>query len=135
MSTINQRLKLVINLSGKQSNEVARDIEVTDQQLSNWINNTKPSVDGLKKIIQYFPDIDARWLMTGDGEMIIKKDNNNSGNTGMCKKDVDELKDLIKDLNISIKELKLKGYMMNFGEEISQLKVGQNSFNEIESVK
>ena len=134
MSTLNQRLKLIINLSGKQQNEIARAIEITDQQLSNWTNNTKPSVEGLKRILKYFPNVDARWLMTGDGEMLLKSDAN-SGNKGLNEKDVDELKGLIKDLNISIKELKQSGFIMNFSEEINKIKYVLNQIRVIECVK
>ena len=134
MSTINQRLKLIINLSGKQQNEIARAIEITDQQLSNWTNNTKPSVEGLKRILKYFPNVDARWLMTGEGEMLQKSDVN-TGNKGLNEKDVDELKVLMKDLNISIKELKQSGYIMNFSEEINQIKYVLNQIRVTECVK
>jgi transcriptional regulator with XRE-family HTH domain len=70
MTTINQRLKSIFEEKKIKVNAVAAELEIDYRQFNNWLNNTKPSVEGLQKILKYFPNIDARWLLTGEGEMI-----------------------------------------------------------------
>jgi len=70
MTTINQRLKSIFEEKKIKVNAVAAELEIDYRQFNNWLNNTKPSVEGLQKILRYLPDIDARWLLTGEGEML-----------------------------------------------------------------
>jgi hypothetical protein len=35
------------------------------------LNNAKPSVDILEDIAHHFTDLDMRWLLTGEGEMLV----------------------------------------------------------------
>lgn len=69
MSSINQRLRDTIEAKKLSGRQVAIELEIDYRQFNNWLNQTKPSIEGLQKIIKYFPDINARWLLTGEGEM------------------------------------------------------------------
>jgi len=107
MSTINQRIKDFIYLSGLTHRQVSRDLEINDQQFNNWLNNTKPSVDGLTKIINYFPEMNARWLMTGNGnpKLSDQEDILNSVNDRIS---IIELKNVMKEVQRELQEIKTK---------------------------
>jgi hypothetical protein len=107
MRTINQRIKDFIYLSGLTHRQVSRDLEINDQQFNNWLNNTKPSVDGLTKIINYFPEMNARWLMTGNGspKLSDQEDILNSANDRIS---IIELKNVMKEVQRELQEIKTK---------------------------
>lgn len=69
MSSINQRLRDTIEAKKLSGRQVAIELEIDYRQFNNWLNQTKPSIEGLQKIIKHFPDVNVRWLLTGDGEM------------------------------------------------------------------
>ena len=68
MSTINDRLKRFLFEKKLTHKQVSRALDINDQQFNNWCISVKPSIDGLEKILRHFPDLNARWLMTGIGE-------------------------------------------------------------------
>jgi len=70
MSTINQRLKHFVEIQGLTHKQVARTLDINDKQFNNWMNNTKPSIEGIEKICKYFKNLNVRWLITGTGEPI-----------------------------------------------------------------
>jgi transcriptional regulator with XRE-family HTH domain len=70
MSTVNQRLKYFIEIQGLTHKQVARTLDINDKQFNNWLNNTKPSIDGIEKVCRYFKNLNVRWLITGAGEPI-----------------------------------------------------------------
>ena len=70
MSTINQRLKYFIEIQGLTHKQVARTLDINDKQFNNWMNNTKPSIEGIEKVCNYFKNLNVRWLITGTGEPI-----------------------------------------------------------------
>jgi transcriptional regulator with XRE-family HTH domain len=74
MKTINQRLKSIFESKKLKVNQVAAELEIDYRQFNNWLNQTKPSIDGLQKILKYLPDIDARWLLTGERQSEISSE-------------------------------------------------------------
>ena len=49
--------------------ELADTIGVQRSNVSHIINGrNKPSSSFIDKLLQHFPDLDARWLITGNGE-------------------------------------------------------------------
>jgi len=76
MDTLNKRLKYFLFLKNLKHVDVSRQLEINDQQFNNWCNGIKPTIDGLEKIVKYFPDLSARWLLTGDGEPLINHEIN-----------------------------------------------------------
>jgi transcriptional regulator with XRE-family HTH domain len=101
MNTINQRIKEFLFLKGMKHKDVARQTGINVQQFNNWCNNTKPTLDGLVNIIKFFPDMNTRWLFTGDGDPICIVDEKNKNI-----KTKNELETLIINLNGDINFLK-----------------------------
>lgn len=47
---------------------MARRIGVTRQAVSSWTRGeTSPSGDALARMLRSYPELDARWLLTGEG--------------------------------------------------------------------
>ena len=118
MKAINQRLKHICYLKGLTHRKVAKDLNINSQQFNNWCNNTKPTIEGLEKLVNYFPDLNVRWLISGVGEPLlletIKLDSQNTINLNSDHKqyDVDsaltELEGYIKKLKKNQKEHEVK---------------------------
>lgn len=70
-TTINQRIKMIVNESGKAVNSYAAMIGVSQPTLKACVDgNNAPRFDTLQKILIANPMISAEWLMRGEGEMI-----------------------------------------------------------------
>ena len=68
------RLKKIMKELDLSQVQVADKTNVTRQNISNIINDKgNPSVEWVRKLVIAFPVIDCRWLVTGEGEMLINK--------------------------------------------------------------
>lgn len=71
MEIINDRMERLVNeMFGGNKAAFARKIGITPALLSNYLGNqrrSKPSVDMAAKIVTTL-NVDARWLLTGEGE-------------------------------------------------------------------
>jgi transcriptional regulator with XRE-family HTH domain len=69
---VNERLKKIYDSKGfKSQKEFSDIIGASNALVSNYFaNKNLPSFDFLMKIIIAFKDIDARWLLTGEGEYL-----------------------------------------------------------------
>lgn len=118
MLTINQRLKSFLIEKGIQQKKAAREMGLNDKQFNNWLNNTKPSIEGLERIGLYFKDLDMRWLLTGEKNAI-----NDLKTAEQSEKHVHDLGELQNLLNEKEKQISL---LMEIKEsqksEISNLK-------------
>ena len=73
-STINERIRILCDTYAKNQSEFANKIGISTQSLSNYLNrNTKPTVDLLDAIIKAYPQINTDWLITGEGEPFMMK--------------------------------------------------------------
>ncbi len=55
MNLFNERLNELIESSGKQQNEICKDLGIYKQKLSRWkLGETKPSYDELILLAKYF---------------------------------------------------------------------------------
>jgi transcriptional regulator with XRE-family HTH domain len=70
MSTINQRLREFIEKKNISQVEIADKLNVDKKQFNNWMTGTKVPVNSLALILEMFPELNARWLLTGNGYMI-----------------------------------------------------------------
>ena len=76
------------------------------QKFNNWCNNTKPSIEGVIKLIEYFPDLSARWLLTGQGEptwsesIFVSQSKVGNGEIG------DDMHKLVEDLDCAIRKFR-----------------------------
>ena len=70
-SSINERLKQSVEYKKINPPDIYNKIGVRRQIWGGWLNqNQAIPLDKLVKIVKLIPDIDARWLLTGEGEMI-----------------------------------------------------------------
>lgn len=76
---ITERLQLIVNEKfGGNKASFARCIGIAPTSISNYLSkerSSKPSSDLLENIVNNIPDINAKWLLTGNGDAF---DNNNS---------------------------------------------------------
>ena len=70
-TTINQRIKMIVDESGKAVNSYASMIGVSQPTLKACVDgNNAPRFDTLQKILIANPMISAEWLMRGEGRML-----------------------------------------------------------------
>ena len=70
--SINQRIKEIIESSGKTVNSYASTIGVSQPTLKACVDGSNnPSFDTLQKILKGNPIISAEWLMRGTGNMLL----------------------------------------------------------------
>jgi transcriptional regulator with XRE-family HTH domain len=63
---IGHRLKEFIDRKKMQQEEIAEILNLPKQQISSWTTGTTNiTTKYLPQILQAFPDLDARWLLTG----------------------------------------------------------------------
>ena len=68
--TINQRLKEFIDLNNIAAPDFYHKLGVARMEYSGWITAGRAiSVAKLQLILQLFPDLNARWLLLGEGAM------------------------------------------------------------------
>lgn len=70
---IQDRVKLIIKANNETSSSFADKIGVKRSNLSHVLSGrNKPSLDFLAKVIDYYPKVNASWLITGttrDGDL------------------------------------------------------------------
>lgn len=74
LGTIHERIKyLVATLAGGKNTTFAQKLGVSEANIRGYMKNVVPKADVLEKIVTSY-DVNARWLLTGIGEMT--KENN-----------------------------------------------------------
>lgn len=74
LGTIHERIKyLVTTLAGGKNTTFAQKLGVSEANIRGYMKNVVPKADVLEKIVTSY-DVNARWLLTGIGEMT--KENN-----------------------------------------------------------
>jgi transcriptional regulator with XRE-family HTH domain len=64
------RIKEYIDYKGISPGELASLLEVQRSNISHILNGrNKPGASLIEKLLIVFPDLNARWLMTGEGSM------------------------------------------------------------------
>lgn len=102
--TINQRLTEYCEKRGIKQVDLVLAGYASKQTVSwIWNGRTKPGCEFLEKFITEYKEIDARWLLTGEGQM-----ENQSSNAVIeyLEKKAKEKEDLILDLNQKMDALK-----------------------------
>src|SRR6056297_3599796 len=68
------RIKQVMDYKSITAGELADHLEVQRSNVSHILNGrNKPGALFIEKFLLAFPEISARWLLTGEGEMIAEK--------------------------------------------------------------
>lgn len=107
--SINQRFVTYCNKRGiKQAYLVSAGY--ASKQTISWIWNgrTKPGCEFLEKFAVDYKDLNLRWLLTGEGEMIPLEDQSASAVITYLEKKVKEKEDLISEMNQELDTLKDK---------------------------
>ncbi len=76
------RLNELINTLSIKKKEFAKEIDVSSGNLSDWLSDkrkSKPSADVLFRISEKF-NVDMNWLITGEGEMFLSRDQDHKPN-------------------------------------------------------
>lgn len=69
---MNKRLKLFLEFKGSSLAELERNIGVGSGTLSKAVkNNNSIGVDKVVRILQFYEDLSAEWLLRGKGEMLL----------------------------------------------------------------
>ena len=137
-STINERLKILIDALGMSARAFSSAIGSGDTNTRNYLDRgSKPGADYLEKIVRRFETVNSVWLLTGEGELFLPNSeetsepratyqNNVSGiaQTGKNSKATQNnfnLDDCKKDLHAAQKEIALLTSQLADKERIIQL--------------
>ena len=70
-----ERIKEFIDKKGMQPSELAVMLDVQRSNVSHILNGrNKPGASFIEKMLLVFPELNARWLLTGEGSMFIASD-------------------------------------------------------------
>ena len=69
------RIQQLIDYKRISAGDLAERLDVQRSNISHILNGrNKPGAVFIEKLLQAFPDINARWLLTGDGSMITHEE-------------------------------------------------------------
>lgn len=72
-TTFNERFtKLWSTTNFRNPTDAERKIGIKRQSIIEFTKDAVPTYDTLVKLLNYFKHIDARWLITGEGDMITR---------------------------------------------------------------
>ena len=87
---LGDRLKILMKELDINQAQVADMTNVTRQNISNIINGKgNPSIEWVRKLVIAYPNINTKWFVTGEGEMLIdaipgEKQNGDCPGSGGC---------------------------------------------------
>jgi transcriptional regulator with XRE-family HTH domain len=125
-STINQRIKEYLERKKITAETFGKPIGVSRQAVSQWMSNMNgPNASTIIKIIEIYPDINARWLITGnfsyENENILNEPIEEYKKIEKCSKcEVNER--LIKSLSEQIEGLKRELFLVTKDDSYKQTK-------------
>lgn len=107
--SINQRIVEYAESKGIRQVDLIVAGYAAKQTISNiWHQKSKPSCEFFEKLIAANPDLNARWLFSGVGEMIEKVDLAGAAMVDFLEKRLREKEEEIKKLSQEIGSLKAK---------------------------
>lgn len=69
---VNERLKSFFAHKGLSAYAVSKTTGVPHTTVAHILRSTDVKISSLEKIVDYYPDLNIRWLITGKGEMLEK---------------------------------------------------------------
>lgn len=73
--SMKDRIKKFMNVKSLTAAELADKIGVQRSNVSHVLNGrNNPSSVFIEKLLQTFPELDARWLILGEGEMLMRQE-------------------------------------------------------------
>lgn len=95
-----QRIKIVYETLGLTQSHFSKQCNLSQSTVNGWYRLNKiPSVDAIKSIVAVYPNISLDWLILGEGDMY------NEQNTTMENEVIQRIKEMLKEMNISVSEL------------------------------
>ncbi len=71
MSDIPSRIRQIMDYYELTSTQLANKLTIQKSSLSHLLSGrNKPGFEFLKKLAENFPELNIKWFLTGDGEMI-----------------------------------------------------------------
>lgn len=68
-TTVHQRIILLVQHAGSQE-DLSLKAGISRGSISHLVNGkTKPSFEVLSRLASSYPDLNCRWLLTGEGDM------------------------------------------------------------------
>lgn len=68
-TTFNQRFTELLNHYNLKAREAARLLKMDRQKVEGYLKDQLPRYDSIVSIVTGFPQIDIRWLLTGEGQI------------------------------------------------------------------
>lgn len=76
------RIQQLIDIKGISGGELADKLGVQRSNVSHVLNGrNKPGAVFLEKLLQAFPELNARWLLTGEGNILNTSDSTSNAKT------------------------------------------------------
>ncbi|MEZ5102928.1 MAG: helix-turn-helix transcriptional regulator [Draconibacterium sp.] len=101
-----ERIKQYMDYKNISAGELAGTLEVQRSNISHVLNGrNKPGAAFIEKLLIMYPDLNARWLLTGEGNMI-----EGAGHATTIKEDIPEAKSskvIMPDLSSKISNSRL----------------------------
>ncbi len=72
--TIRERIKYLFEEKNISQAQIARDLNISRVTVNKWISTENAfGIESVRKLLTYFPDLNARWLILGEGNMLDTK--------------------------------------------------------------
>ena len=136
--SINERIRLLINDIGESQNSIAKKLGVNQSFLSKVVRGlSKPSVEMLSGITEAYRNVNAEWLLTGNGPMYktpsteTAKTQSEAGQGVDTNREMEKLVELLEQLpeperSETIKEIQMLGHekakLARYRMELEELK-------------
>lgn len=102
---IGMRIHLIIKRKRLTQEAFSKSIHTSRPTVGKWLSGTiAPSYEFLSNIMTTYPDLNGHWLLTGVGEMFIKKVEIPSANESQAGYGNGSMGDLIKAKDAAIKD-------------------------------
>jgi len=124
-NTVNERINQIkVKFFGEERGSHKQFIErvgVASNTASNWIKDGyNIGKDVIAQILKAFPEVDARWLILGEGNMLKSA----SSGTPLSSDKEQEYKDTIRELEAEINQLKGENRILREQAGLGERKVG-----------
>lgn len=71
---IRERIKFLFEKKNITQAQLARELNISRVTVNKWISTENAfGIESVRKLLTYFPDLNARWLILGEGDMLNTK--------------------------------------------------------------
>lgn len=132
MKTTVQRIKEFIDFKGMSVRSFEKKVNFSNGAFASQFKNRKNiGSDKIENILQTYPDINPRWLLTGNGQMLLNNENidSNPEMVGLLKKIIklQEQNAILKDQLLKIKKEQEPDFYGQIAAEAEPELIGKKS--------